>query len=126
MIAREDFSIDALVRKMKKPEIGAIVTFLGVVREEGGIKGLEVEVYREMAEEELEKLEREALEKFDIEAVEIVHREGSLKVGENIVVILVGAKHRKDAFRACEYLINELKGRVPIWKKELNEKSEQA
>jgi len=119
MIAREDFSIDALVRKMKKPEIGAIVTFLGVVRGEGGIKGLEVEVYREMAEEELEKLEREALEKFDIEAVEIVHREGSLKVGENIVVILVGAKHRKDAFRACEYLINELKGRVPIWKKEL-------
>ena len=119
MIAREDFSIDALVRKMKKPEIGAIVTFLGVVRGEGGIKGLEVEVYREMAEEELEKLEREALEKFDIEAVEIVHREGSLKVGENIVVILVGAKHRKDAFRACEYLINELKERVPIWKKEL-------
>jgi len=119
MIAREDFSIDALVRKMKKPEIGAIVTFLGVVRGEGGIKGLEVEVYREMAEEELEKLEREALEKFDIEAVEIVHREGSLKVGGNIVVILVGAKHRKDAFRACEYLINELKGRVPIWKKEL-------
>mgnify|MGYP000636764947 CR=1 FL=1 len=124
MIAREDFSIDALVRKMKKPEIGAIVTFLGVVREEGGIKGLEVEVYREMAEEELEKLEREALEKFDIEVVEIVHREGSLKVGENIVVILVGAKHRKDAFRACEYLINELKERVPIWKKELMAKNE--
>jgi len=126
MITEEDFLIDVLVRKMKKSEIGAIVTFLGVVREEGGIKGLEVEVYGEMAEEELEKLEREALEKFDIEAVEIVHREGSLKVGENIVVILVGAKHRKDAFRACEYLINELKGRVPIWKKELNEKSEQA
>ena len=124
MIAREDFSIDALVRKMKKPEIGAIVTFLGVVRGEGGIKGLEVEVYREMAEEELEKLEREALEKFDIEVVEIVHREGSLKVGENIVVILVGAKHRKDAFRACEYLINELKERVPIWKKELMAKNE--
>ena len=124
MIAREDFSIDALVRKMKKPEIGAIVTFLGVVREEGGIKGLEVEVYREMAEEELEKLEREALEKFDIEVVEIVHRESSLKVGENIVVILVGAKHRKDAFRACEYLINELKERVPIWKKELMAKNE--
>jgi len=115
---------DVLVREMKKPEIGAIVTFLGVVREEGGIKGLEVEVYREMAEEELEKLEREALEKFDIEVVEIVHREGSLKVGENIVVILVGAKHRKDAFRACEYLINELKERVPIWKKELMAKNE--
>ncbi len=119
MIARDDFSIDELIRKMKKPEIGAIVTFLGVVREEGEIKGVEVEVYREMAEEELKKLKRDALEKFDIEAVEIVHREGSLKVGENIVVILVGAKHRKDAFRACEYLIDELKKKVPIWKKDL-------
>jgi molybdopterin synthase catalytic subunit len=119
MITKEDFSIDVLVRKMKKPEIGAIVTFLGVVREEGEIKGVEMEVYREMAEEELEKLEREALEKFDVEAVEIVHREGSLKVGENIVVILDGAKHRKDAFRACEYLIDELKKKMPIWKKEL-------
>lgn len=119
MITEEDFSIDVLVRKMKKPEIGAIVTFLGVVREEGEIKGVEVEVYSEMAEEELEKLERDALEKFDVEEVEIVHREGSLKVGENIVVILVGAKHRKDAFRACEYLIDELKEKVTIWKKEL-------
>ncbi len=96
MITEEDFSIDELIRKVKKPDIGAIVTFLGVVREEGAIKGMEVEVYREMAEEELKKLKRDALEKFDIEAVEIVHREGSLKVGENIVLILVGAKHRKD------------------------------
>ncbi len=124
MITEEDFSIDELVKKMKKPEIGAIVTFLGVVRDEG-IRGMEVDVYDEMAEEELEKLERDALKKFEVEAVEIVHRKGSLKVGENIVAILVGAKHRKEAFRACEYLIDELKERVPIWKKELNEKSEQ-
>ena len=119
MIAKEDFSIDELVRKMKKPEMGAIVTFLGVVRADGEIKGMNVEVYEKMAVDELEKLEREAREKFEIEAVEIVHREGSLKVGENILVILVGAKHRKEAFRACEYLIDELKKSVPIWKKEL-------
>ena len=117
MITEEDFSIDELVKKMKKPEIGAIVTFLGVVRDEG-IREMEIEVYDEMAEEELEKLERDALEKFEVEAVEIVHREGSLKVGDNIVAILVGAKHRKEAFRACEYLIDELKERVPIWKTE--------
>ncbi|MGB2842432.1 MAG: molybdenum cofactor biosynthesis protein MoaE [Halobacteriota archaeon] len=124
MITEEDFSMDELVKKLKKPEMGAIVTFLGVVRDEG-IRGMEVDVYDEMAEEELAKLERDALKKFDIEAVEIVHRKGSLKIGENIVVILVGAKHRKDAFVACEYLIDELKERVPIWKKELNEKSTQ-
>jgi len=119
MITKEDFSIDDLVEKMKKPEMGVIVTFLGVVRGEGEIKGMNVEVYEKMAVDELEKLEREAREKFEVEAVEIVHREGSLKVGENIVVILVGAKHRKEAFRACEYLIDELKERVPIWKKEV-------
>lgn len=124
MITEEDFSMDELVKNLKKPEMGAIVTFLGVVRDEG-IRGMEVDVYDEMAEEELAKLKRDALEKFEVEAVEIVHRKGSLKVGENIVVILVGAKHRKDAFMACEYLIDELKERVPIWKKELNEKSAQ-
>jgi molybdopterin synthase catalytic subunit len=118
MITKEDFSIDELVRKLKKPEIGAIVTFLGVVRAEGGIQGMNVEVYEKMAEDELNKLERDAREKFNIEAVEIVHREGPLQAGENIVAILVGAKHRKEAFRACEYLIDELKERVPIWKKE--------
>jgi len=119
MITRADFSIDELVKKLKKPEIGAIVTFLGVVRAEEGIKGLNVEVYEEMADKELKKLEREAREKFGIEAVEILHRAGSLKVGEHIVLILVGAKHRKEAFQACEYLIDELKKRVPIWKEEL-------
>ena len=118
MITKEDFSIDELVRDMKKPEIGAIVTFLGTVRAEEGIKGLTIEVYKGMAVEELEKLEHEAREKFEIEVVEIVHREGALNVGENIVAILVGAKHRAEAFRACEYLIDELKKRVPIWKQE--------
>jgi len=118
MITKEDFSVDELVRKLKKPEIGAIVTFLGTVRADEGIKGMKIEVYKAMAVDELEKLEREAHEKFEIEAVEIVHREGALNVGENIVAILVGAKHRKEAFRACEYLIDELKQRVPIWKQD--------
>ena len=107
MITKEDFSIDELVSKLKKPGIGAIVSFLGTVRADGGINGMNVEIYREMAREELKKLEREAYEKFEIEAMEIVHREGALNVGDNIVVILVGAKHRKEAFRACEYLIDE-------------------
>jgi molybdopterin synthase catalytic subunit len=115
-IQQEDFSLDELVQRLKRPELGAIVTFLGVVRADPGVTGITVEIYREMAAAELRKLEQEAREKFEIDAVEIVHREGPLKVGENIVAILVGARHRRDAFRACEYLINELKKRVPIWK----------
>ena len=116
MIQHEDFSLDELVQRLKRPELGAIVTFLGVVRADPGVTGITVEIYKEMAAVELRKLEREALENFEIEAVEIVHREGALKVGENIVAILVGARHRAEAFRACEYLIDELKKRVPIWK----------
>jgi len=111
MITEQDFSLDELVRKMKKPEIGAIVTFLGVVRADGGeIKGMEIEIKdKTKAEKELERLKREALEKFDVESVEIVHRKGSLEAGDNIVAILVGAKHRKEAFKACEYLIDVLR-----------------
>ena len=134
MIAEQDFSLDELARAVKerKPEVGAIVTFLGVVRagtgtetgktgEEGKkIKGLEIVVGDEAkAEREFEELKREAVERFGVEAVEIVHRKGSLVVGESIVAILVGAGHRKAAFRACEYLINALRVSGAVARKEL-------
>ena len=123
LITEEDFSIDELVRKMKKPEIGAIVSYLGMVRDEDSeIKGMEIRISEGEAGEELENLKRKALDKFDIEAVEIVHREGSLKVGDNIALILVGAKHRKEAFRACEYLIDVLKMTKAIRRRELRQK----
>ncbi len=110
MITEQDFSLDELVRKLKKPKMGAIVTFLGIVRDEEGLKGMEIEIKdKTRAEKELEQLKREALEKFDVEAVEIVHRKGSLEAGDNIVAILAGAKHRKEAFRACKYLIDVLR-----------------
>ncbi len=111
MITEQDFSLDELVKKMKKPEIGAIVTFLGIARADGDeIKGMEIEIKDETkAEKELERLKREALEKFYVETVEIVHRKGSLEAGDNIIAILVGAKHRKEAYRACEYLIDLLR-----------------
>ena len=123
LITEEDFSIDEFVRKMKKPEIGAIVSYLGMVRDEDSeIKGMEIRISEGEAGEELENLKRKALDKFDIEAVEIVHREGSLKVGDNIALILVGAKHRKEAFRACEYLIDVLKMTKAIRRRELRQK----
>mgnify|MGYP000235733943 CR=1 FL=1 len=123
MITQEDFSIDELVRKMKKPEIGAIVSYLGMVRDEDSeIKGMEIRVSEGKAEEEVENLKRNALEKFGIEEVEIIHRKGSLKVGDNIAHILVGAKHRKEAFRACEYLIDALKMIKAIRRRESRQK----
>jgi len=59
------------------------------------------------------------LKKFDVKDIIIVHRYGKLRVGENIVLIAVSSAHRKDAFRACEYLIDELKNVAPIWEKEI-------
>ncbi len=110
MITKQDIALDTLLRDMKKPELGCIVSFLGVVRDDNGAtKGMEITVDEQTAETEFENLKREALEKFDIESVEIVHRKGLLDVGDSIVAILVGAGHRKEAFRACEYLIDVLR-----------------
>jgi molybdopterin synthase catalytic subunit len=118
-----DFSIDELVKRMKKSEMGAIVSYLGMVRDEDSeIKGMEIGVVSDDAEKGIENLKRDALEKFDIEDVEIIHRKGSLKVGDNIALILVGAEHRKEAFRACEYLIDELKMIKAIRRRELGSK----
>ena len=118
MITEQEISIDGAVRAMKESNIGAIVTFIGVVRVEDGLKGMEVEV-KDNAQAELEQLRRDAVDTFDIEAVEIIHRRGLLDVGDNIVAILVGAKHRTDAFRACEYLVDLLRINEAIRLKEL-------
>jgi len=118
MLTEEDFSLDELVARMKKPEMGCIVAFLGIVRRDDEIKGLKV-VSDETALKELEALCEEAKEKFGVVDIQILHRKGFLSVGENIVAILVGASHRKEAFKACEFLIDELKRRVPIWKEDV-------
>ena len=71
-----------------------------------------------MGRKTLQDLVENAKKKFQINDVTIIHRYGKLKIGDNIVCIAVSAGHRKDAFKACEWLINELKKIVPIWKKE--------
>lgn len=128
-IQSKDFSIDEEVRRVKdsSKRIGGIVTFLGVGREFSrgkDIKWLEFEHYPGMAENKLKEIRATALEKFDILEVGIVHRTGKIEIGENIVFIIVAAEHRKDAFRACEWCIDELKQIVPIWKKEITTEGE--
>ncbi|MDI6639608.1 MAG: molybdenum cofactor biosynthesis protein MoaE [Methanocellales archaeon] len=126
-IRESDFSIDDVIARMKKREVGAIVTFLGTVR--GRSKGREVEklqfeTYKEMAMGGLGEIKEIAMRRFEIEDVAIIHRVGALAVSENIVLIAVSAEHRKDAFAACEFLIDELKNVVPIWKKEFTPSGE--
>ncbi len=123
-VQKGDFSIEEQVKRVKKASrrIGGIVVFLGTARdfteETGDVVKLEFEHYPGMAEKRLMELRKSALEKFDIVEVSIVHRYGVIPAGENIVLIVVGAMHRKDAFAACRWLIDELKQIVPIWKKE--------
>jgi molybdopterin synthase catalytic subunit len=119
MIVNEDFAIDELVRELKRSEMGAIVMFLGMVRGDEGVVGMRVEGDERAAAEKLELLKQEALATFDVETVEIAHRRaGSHLVGENILLILVGAQHRKAAFQACEYLIDAIKADEPFVKTE--------
>ncbi|MEA1963510.1 MAG: molybdenum cofactor biosynthesis protein MoaE [Candidatus Aerophobetes bacterium] len=121
-ITNEDFSVNEIVERMKSPEIGCVVTFVGTVRStspQGPVETVEIESYTEMAREKLSELVEHVKKYFEIADVSIIHRVGKLEISENIVCIAVSAVHRKDAFKACEWLINELKKCVPIWKNEI-------
>jgi molybdopterin synthase catalytic subunit len=117
-ITVDDFSIEDIVKKAKREDAGAIVTFLGTVRNDG-IKSMELEAYREAAIPELERIREVAIDRFHLMSADIIHRIGSLSVSDNIVLIVCAARHRTDAFDGCRYIIDELKIRVPIWKKEI-------
>jgi molybdopterin synthase catalytic subunit len=99
---------------------GGIVTFQGIVRDkEGGnkIAGIDYEAFREMAEHQFRKILAEVEARWPIEAVRLVHRIGFVPAGEPSLWVEVTASHRREAFEACEYLIDQMKVRVPIWKK---------
>jgi molybdopterin synthase catalytic subunit len=120
-VTKEDFSVDEELRRLNSPSVGGIVTFVGVVRAESEgqrVDSMEIEVYPEMAEKQLQIIRAEAIKKFSVEEILIVHRYGNLSVGSNIVLLAVAAGHRNSAFDACRYIIDELKKRVPIWKRE--------
>ena len=123
-IQLEDFSqddeIDALRATSKR--IGGIATFLGCARDfsEGReVSEISFEAYGSMALAEMTALRSEAIDKFALIDARLVHRIGTVKGGDNIVFIAAGAEHRAAAFDACRWLIDELKARVPIWKKEI-------
>ena len=122
-ITEQDFSLDEMIKKARRTDAGAIVTFLGTVRDDG-IEMMELESFREAALQELESIRGEAVGRFGLKSAEIVHRVGLLSVGDNIVAIVCSAAHRDEAFLGCRYIIEELKKRAPIWKKEIGENGE--
>ena len=122
-IQEADFSIEEEVNRIKErsKRIGGIVTFLGTARDFSkgkDIQRIDFEYYQGMAERKLNEIRERALADYDIIEVSIIHRVGRIEIGDNIVLVVVAAQHRKDAFKACEWCIDELKRITPIWKRE--------
>ena len=120
----EDFSQDEEINALRasSKRMGGIGTFLGCARDfsEGReVSEISFDAYGPMALSEMNALRTEAIEKFGLLDARIVHRIGTVKGGDNIVFIAAGAEHRAPALEACRWLIDELKERVPIWKKEI-------
>ncbi len=128
-IQKEDFSIEEIFEEIKKRSrnIGAVVIFIGVAREFSRgrkVKKLYYEVFEEMAMKKLEEIRRKAIERYNLIDMIVIHRFGEIDINEKIVAIAAAAMHRKEAFEACMYYIDELKKIVPIWKKEITEEGE--
>lgn len=121
IIADAPADTDALRRALQRPGSGGFCVFEGWVRDtnEGReVSGLDYEAYRELAVSEGERIIDEAVARFGVADARCVHRVGSLAVGDTAVWIGVISAHRDEAFRACRYIIDQVKLRLPIWKKE--------
>ena len=122
-IQKEPFSFEREVERLKQSSssIGAVVSFLGTTRDismEKQVAKLEFEHYSGMAEKKLSEIRERAIKEYGVIDVTIIHRIGTLPVGENIVLIIVASGHRDEAFKACRFCIDELKRITPIWKRE--------
>ncbi len=120
-VQRENFSVDQEVDRVRSSSkmIGGINVFLGTARERSqgrDVSRITFEYYEGMAQKTLREIRERALAQFDILEVLIIHRYGDIDIGENIVLIVVGAEHRAEAFTACQWCIDELKQITPIWK----------
>jgi molybdopterin synthase catalytic subunit len=117
----EDFDTSAEVARLTRGrhDVGAVVTFIGLCRDEGGrLSALELEHYPAMAEAEIACIASEAMERWPLNGVSVIHRYGRLAPGDNIVLVVTASTHRHAAFDAASFLMDYLKSRAPFWKKE--------
>jgi molybdopterin synthase catalytic subunit len=120
-LTRDPIDHAALTEQVRRNDCGAVVTFLGTVRELTDGKAtvaLDYEAYPGMAEKKMAEIEREVRQRWPIGEVAMVHRLGHLDLGEVSVAVAVSCPHRQQAFEACKYAIDRIKEIVPIWKKE--------
>lgn len=120
-VQRDDFDIAAEVSALcrGRTDIGAVVTFSGLCRDEAGALGaLELEHYPGMAEAEIERICQEAVERFGLQAATAIHRFGRMEPGANIVLVVTASPHRQAAFDGANFIMDFLKTSAPFWKKE--------
>jgi MoaE-MoaD fusion protein len=114
-------TVEEALSTLADPGSGGTVVFVGTVRdrsENGSVERLQYSAYPEMAERVLRQVAEEAAGKWPLSGVVILHAVGDLRLGETTIVVVCSAAHRKEAFDGCRYAIDEVKQRVPIWKKE--------
>jgi len=120
-VQRDDFDAareESLITDGRR-DIGAVVAFTGLCRDENGsLAALELEHYPGMAEEEIGRVARDALSRWPLRGLTVIHRFGVIHPGERIVLVVAAASHRFDAFSAAEFMMDYLKTRAPFWKKE--------
>jgi molybdopterin synthase catalytic subunit len=120
-VQTEGFDIGAEIAALKRGrrDIGAVVSFTGTVRDtDGTVSEMTLEHYPGMTEKELERIEQEAHARWPLQASLIVHRVGTLKPGDNIVLVVTASAHRDAAFDAAKFLMDALKTSAPFWKRE--------
>ena len=126
-ITNDHVNLQVVMNELEDNSAGAVSIFIGKVRNRGkfgNVSEIYYEAYREMAEEKMREIESEAHTKWNIKKLVAIHRIGNLKVGETSIIIGVCSEHRHEAFEACKYIINNVKTRVPIWKKEISDESQ--
>lgn len=120
-IERQDFDIAAEVARLTqgRHDVGAVVTFSGLCRDDGGrLAALELEHYAGMAEAEITRIANEAIGRWPLTGLTAIHRYGKIAPGENIVLVVAASSHRQAAFEAASFLMDYLKSQAPFWKKE--------
>lgn len=120
-VQSDDFDVGAELKVLNanQHDIGAVVSFTGVVRDtEGTLDALELEHYPGMTVKALEAIEKEAVSRWSLKGCQIIHRYGRLEPGDQIMMVATASAHRAAAFEAADFLMDYLKSRAPFWKKE--------
>ena len=128
VVQTEDFDLTKEVELIKSTNsnLGAVVSFIGTVRDLEGesLVSLTLEHYPGMTEKSLSTIADKARKKWQLESITIIHRVGTLSVGDQIVLVITSSKHRQEAFDSCNFIMDYLKTDAPFWKKEISDKQE--